>query len=116
MAGANPGKKYDGGKAPVFQGFRQYFPRAIAYVAMISKYGAEKYNLDYSDVNWSRVEGGFERYSDGLERHQNGEFIDGPTDPESGKLHAGHIAWNAMARLEILLRKLEEEQKSKGNG
>jgi hypothetical protein len=98
------GRKYDGGKAPIHQGVFQYFPRALLSVAEISKYGAEKYQLDYQDINWARVEGGRGRYGDARGRHILGEFIDGPIDPESGKLHAAMAAWNALAYLELILK------------
>jgi hypothetical protein len=99
-----PGKKLDNGKPPVWQGLRQYFPRALLAVSDISAYGANKYDLTYNDINWRRVRDGFSRYSDALDRHLTGEFIDGPVDPESGRLHAAMAAWNALARLELLLR------------
>jgi len=35
------------------------------------------------------------------------ENIDGPFDVETGLLHAAQEAWNALARLELILR--EEE-------
>jgi hypothetical protein len=104
-----PGKKYDAGKPPAWQGVRQYFPRALLAVADVSRYGANKYNLAYNDKNWARVADGFARYSDGLDRHLTGEFIDGPIDPESGCYHAAMAAWNALARLELLL--IEEQKK-----
>lgn len=105
MGTENKGKKYDQGKAPVYQGFISYFPRAIKQVALISKYGLDKYNLSYDDQNWARVESGFGRYSDALGRHLCDQCIEGFTDGESKLLHLAHDAWNAMARLEIFLRK-----------
>jgi hypothetical protein len=101
-----PGKKLDNGKGPVIQGVVQYFPKALLAVSNISKYGADKYSLSYDDINWRRVEGGFNRYSDALGRHLLGEYIDGPVDPESKKLHCAMVAWNALARLELLLKEL----------
>ena len=106
------GKKYDNGKSPVHQGVFQYFPRALLAVGDISKYGRDKYDLTYDDVNWRRVEGGIGRYGDARGRHILGEFIDGPIDPESGKLHAAMAAWNALAYLELVLTKQEEEKKN----
>lgn len=107
---ADAGKKYDGGKSPIFQGVFQYFPRALLAVGDVSRYGADKYDLAYNDINWSRVEGGFERYSDALGRHLVGEFKDGPIDPESKCLHAAMVAWNALARLELVLKEQEEQK------
>lgn len=104
------GKKYDTGKSPVFQGVFQYFPRALLAVGDVSRYGANKYSLAYNDINWARVDDGFSRYSDALGRHLIGEFKDGPIDPESGCYHAAMVAWNALARLELLLT---EENKKK---
>lgn len=97
------GKKFDAGKAPLVQGCLAYFPRALSAVANVSAYGAKKYAVPYSDKNWSRLPDGIARYTDGLGRHVLFESIDGPTDPESGHLHAAHAAWNALARLELLL-------------
>ena len=100
------GKKYDQGKAPVMQGLFQFFPKALKEVAMHSAYGAEKYKEKYEDKNWSKVEDGKNRYADALGRHILDQFIDGPIDPESKRLHACAIAWNALAYLEKIL---EEE-------
>lgn len=99
------GKKSDAGKPPVYRGFFQYFPRAIKAVSEVSKAGLEKYNLEYGDINWLQVKDGFGRYSDALLRHMLDEFIEGPTDKETDLLHLALGAWNAMARLEMFLRK-----------
>lgn len=98
------GKKYDSGKSPIFQGLFQYFPNALRAIADVSKYGKEKYNLAYDDVNWARVDGGFARYADALSRHILDNFSSSH-DPESGLLHLAHAAWNALAVLELMLRK-----------
>lgn len=100
-----PGKKYDQDKAPVVQGNFNYFPNALIAVALISKYGAEKYNVPYSDRNFAKVDNAVNRYLDAQGRHTLGEAIDGFWDPESEFLHAAHTAWNALARLEMLLTK-----------
>lgn len=105
----NPGKKFDTGKAPIVQGCFQYFPKALLAVADVSAYGANKYDVPYHDKNWARLDDAFNRYTDGLGRHLVGEYIDGPNDPESNKLHAAHVAWNALARLEILINNTETE-------
>lgn len=105
------GRKYDGGKAPIVQGCLWYFPRALQAVAEQSRYGKDKYNLDYADKNFMRVEEAFKRYSDGLGRHLAGEEVDFEgIDPESGLPHAYAVAWNALARLEILLTELSEQR------
>ena len=63
------GKKYDAGKAPVVQAVGWYFPRALMAVAQVSAAGAKKYNVEFEDKNWSRLDGAFKRYTDGLGRH-----------------------------------------------
>lgn len=95
-----PGSKLDAGKSPVMRGALHYFPRAISMVASISEYGATK----YSWKGWESVEDGINRYGDALARHLMYEEIDGMYDPQTGFLHAGHAAWNALARLELMLR------------
>jgi hypothetical protein len=106
------GQKGDDGKAPIVQGLFAYFPRALTEVAAQSKYGADKYDLKYDDLNWSRVEDGINRYNDALGRHMLDQFIDGPVDPGSGMAHRKHIAaiaWNALAVLELTLQQEEKQ-------
>lgn len=100
---SSEGKKYDQDKAPLVQGCLHYFPRALLAVAMISKHGAEKYNVPFSDQNWRKVTDGIKRYTDADGRHLLGDAIDGPYDPDSDYLHAAHHAWDALARLEKML-------------
>lgn len=97
------GKKFDNGKSPVVQGCFRYFPRALLAVAVVSDYGRGKYNIPFEDRNFLRVEDAANRYNDALGRHQLYEVIDGPWDKESQLLHAAHEAWNALARLEVIL-------------
>ena len=40
-------------------------------------------------------------YTDALYRHL---LAESPDDPDTGLLHAAHAAWNALARLELLLK------------
>lgn len=100
-----PGAKLDAGKAPVLRGTIQYFPRAMQAVAHVSQCGAEKYAWN----GWEHVPNGYIRYGDALGRHLAEEAIDGPYDPATGLLHAAHAAWNALARLELLLRNLDPD-------
>ncbi len=97
--------KYDGGKAPIYRGAISYFPRAISAVAAVSGFGASK----YAWKGWEDVDDGFNRYSDALVRHLGYEGEGEVLDPESGLHHAAHAAWNALARLELLLK---EENKN----
>lgn len=98
------GKKDDGGKAPVAQGGFMYFPRAIAALSRCSEYGRKKYNTVYAERNFMQVPEGVGRYTDGMLRHLMGEVIDeSGIDPETNLPHAYAVAWNALARLEIML-------------
>jgi len=76
------------------------FSRALTAVAEVGTFGANK----YTDNGWIEVPDGHQRYTDAMYRHllteQKGEAL----DPESGLLHAAHAAWNALARLDLLLR------------
>lgn len=97
------GKKYDLGKSPIVQGCLHYFPTALKAVAEVSAYGADKYCVPFSDKNWARVADGANRYMDADGRHLLGEAEEGMYDRESGLLHAAHHAWDALARLQLLL-------------
>lgn len=98
-----PGAKLDHGKTRPSL-ILSSMPRALIAVATVGTFGAEK----YSDGGWLKVENGFARYTDAMDRHRLAEGVDGPTDPESGLFHAAHLAWNALARLELML-KMEAE-------
>lgn len=88
-------------------------PRAVMAVAKVGTAGAAKYSRD----GWLSVDKGIERYTDAMDRHRLKEFIEGPLDQdflEHGVevYHAAQVAWNALARLELMLRenkKIEKE-------
>lgn len=98
VAGAS---KYDANKIPVEQGFHNYFPRAALAVAMNSEYGFRKYQ---EWGRWRKVPDGVKRYGDAKARHSSMEKIEGLYDDgDSGIAHATQEAWNALAKLELLL-------------
>jgi len=99
-----PGAKLDAGKPCIYRGAIAYFPRAIETVAAVSTFGANK----YAWRGWESVPDGFNRYSDAMVRHLIKEGTAEILDPDSGFLHAGHAAWNALARLEKLLTLQEQ--------
>jgi hypothetical protein len=99
-APSTPGAKLDAGKPPLLRGALGYFPNALAAVAMVSEYGAQKYTWK----GWETVPDGIDRYGDALVRHLCSEHKGEQADKDSGLLHAAHAAWNALARLELILR------------
>ena len=103
-----PGAKDDSGKPSLVRGALQYFPKALFEIGALSQAGAEK----YSWRGWEKVPDGVNRYTEALGRHIAAE-ADEVFDPEwesRGKMirHATAVAWNALARLELMLR---EEKK-----
>jgi len=92
-----PGAKLDGGKVRAGL-MASGFSRALLAVAEVTTYGAEK----YSASGWESVPNGHERYTDALYRHL---LAGGGVDHESGLSHAAHAAWNALAVLELEIRK-----------
>lgn len=92
-----PGAKLDAGKPEA--GLLLDFPRALTAVAQVATFGARK----YSRGGWLSVKEGQRRYTDALLRHLLKERQES-VDPDSGFDHAFHVAWNALARLELLLR------------
>lgn len=105
---STPGAKADAGKISVTRGFFHYFPRAITAVAELSCIGARK----YSWKGWENVPDGIRRYGDALGRHELRIEDDySRTDPDTGVLEATAVAWNAFARLELILRGNESKEK-----
>lgn len=99
-------RKADKGKAPVYQGVVEYFPRALRAVAMASKFGAEKYGWG----NWKQdISGEAQlRYMDAMMRHYAASSWE-LKDPESKLRHTVHAAWSALAALEIELELVARE-------
>ena len=99
--------KYDSGKSPVFRGVFKYFPKALKAVADVSAIGAKKYSAwgGWKSATFADVY----RFEDALGRHLLNEHVEGWYDPESNLLHAAHAAWNALAKLELLLEEIPME-------
>lgn len=88
-------------KIPLWQGVIAYFSNALQAVGAISRMGAAKHNEGKMPTKWRDYP--VEVYADALARHITEEGKGDLYDSESNMLHAGHEAWNALARLEKLL-------------
>ena len=95
--------KYDKGKVQP-RLIIESMPKAIMCVAEVGTFGAEKYSPD----GWKHVHDGYFRYTDAMYRHLLQEHQGHLIDQESQLYHAAHAAWNALARLELLIEKLEQ--------
>lgn len=95
------GTKLDAGKAQA--GILRDFSRALTAVTEVGTFGSNKYTRG----GWQAVPNAIERYDDAMWRHllQEANEI---KDTDSGLLHAAHFAWNALARLELILREQEK--------
>lgn len=98
----DPGAKLDKGK--VMAGLLFDFAEGLWSVAEVGTHGTKK----YSRGGWQKVPNGEERYYDAMGRHILKEIIEGPIDADSECLHAAQIAWNALARLTLMIRRLNE--------
>lgn len=76
------------------------FARALLEVSEVGTLGAKK----YTDRGWVQVLDGVHRYDDAMLRHwlkeKSGELL----DQDTRRLHAAHVAWNALARLDLMIR------------
>lgn len=106
-----PGIKLDEGKPKVMAHFLMEFPNAIRQVAT----HAERTVNDPGHVRygWKTVQDGFRRYSEALARHiletpESALVVDDSTIHPAAMAQlvesATVVAWNAMARLELLLK------------
>lgn len=100
-----PGAKVDAGKvrpALVIRGFA----RALWKVSEVGTFGATK----YTENGWTEVPNGEARYADAQMRHFLKEAMGEQVDPDSNVEHLAHEAWNALAKLDLALRRKEKEQ------
>lgn len=98
-----PGAKLDAGKvrpALVLGGFA----RALLEISKVGTFGAVK----YTENGWMQVPNGEARYDDAKLRHWLYEKCGIENDPDTELVHAAHEAWNAIARLDLILRRKEK--------
>lgn len=98
----NEGIKYDSGKAKIGE-MLVSFKKSLLEVCKVYEFGFNKYGKD----NFKNVENGYTRYTNAMIRHllkEDSEIY----DEETELLHASHCAWNALARLEMLLKQKEQ--------
>ena len=79
------------------------FSHALEMVAAVGTFGAAK----YTKGGWLEVPNGRARYTAALLRHLLAEGKGEDLDPESNLHHAAHTAWNALARLDLILREID---------
>ena len=93
------GAKLDAGKprvALVLKGFAN----ALWEVSRVGTFGAEK----YTPFGWKEVKDGEERYDDALMRHKLKDWMGERVDDELPVLHQAQVAWNALAKLELMVQ------------
>lgn len=94
---AKKGKKYDTAKPRM--DLLLDFSRSLNAIAELCTIGAEK----YTPHGWLDVEGGEARYTAAMLRHL---FTDEEVDDDTSVLHDTAVAWNALTRLELKLRRI----------
>ena len=79
------------------------FARALQEVGKVGTYGANK----YTDNGWVEVPDGVDRYTDAMYRHLLTEAQGERLDKGTKILRSAHVAWNALARLDLMLREAD---------
>lgn len=88
---------------PIFSGFINYFPDAIAAVAELSRIGNDQHNPG-KPLHWDRSKSGDEK--DALMRH----LVEAGTIDTDNVRHSTKVAWRALANLQ---KELEEANAEK---
>ena len=97
-----PGAKDD--KSKPMAGVLLDFSRALQTVVDVGTYGAKK----YTRRGWVAVGDAETRYLDAMMRHLLAMDVDPDgLDTETGLPHLAHVAWNALAVLELQARRKE---------
>jgi dATP/dGTP diphosphohydrolase len=91
--------------APIARGVLDYFPRAVAAVAELSRIGNEQHNPG-QPMHWAKDKS--TDHADCIVRH----LIERGTIDTDGVRHATKVAWRALALLEI---ELEGESNAQGS-
>lgn len=99
------GKKYDSGK-PMVGTLTDVFSRALMAVGACIEFGTHKYP---NPKNWQLVDNGIKRYRDAMVRHLLKYNAGIDKDEETGLPHLAHMAWNALAILELYMQEYKDE-------
>jgi hypothetical protein len=81
---------------PITTGVLDYFPRALAEVARVSKAGSDQHHPG-QPLHWEK--GKSTDHADCIARHLMDRF----SRDSDGQRHAAKLAWRALALLETLL-------------
>ena len=87
---------------PIAEGVLDYFPDAIAYVALVSKAGNDKHNPGQK-MHWAREKSTDHRNC--IARH----LMESGTYDDAGILAEGSMAWRALAALQLKLEELKKK-------
>lgn len=98
-----PGAKLDAGKPDA--SLLGFFGLALLAVSEVGTYGAKKYTRG----GWQEVSDGVNRYTAAMLRHYLSEN-QSRYDSDLPVLHAAQVAWNALARLELMLREEQNDR------
>lgn len=88
-------------RIPITTGCFDYFPLALAYVAMVSYLGSVEHNPGQS-LHWAREKSA--GHADCIGRH----LLDRKNYDEGALLEAGQLAWRALANLQLALEELRK--------
>lgn len=91
---------------PIATGVLDYFPDALTEVAKASMAGNKQF-LDGQPLHWDRSKSSDE--SDALIRH----FLEREKEDVDGVLHAGKMAWRALAYCQKLIENRREKECTK---
>ena len=84
---------------PIHSGVLMYFPDALAAVARVSRKGNDKHNPG-EPLHWAR--GKSMDQMDCVVRHSLTPVVN---DVDSGELELAHMAWRALAQLQLMEEK-----------
>ena len=94
------GIKHDKGKARVDLVLTG-FPNALMAIAEVATFGADI----HGENTWQDLEDGEKRYMAAEGRHKLKRLTGNNIDKESGLTHQAHEVWNALAQLELAIRR-----------
>lgn len=87
-------------RMPVFTGVCLYFPNALKYISTVSLAGNEQHHPD-KPLHWDKSKS--TDHPDALLRHLIDAGAEGDIMDDDDILHAGKVAWRALAYLETIL-------------
>lgn len=90
-------------KPKIVAGVLHKFPKALEALALVSEFGAQKWDTSIDSRAYITMEDGYQKHLESAGRHLVGAVYGKYNAADGGVMHLAQLAWRALAAIETLL-------------